>query len=332
MTQIEIAELAKNANIYEVAQKTLNPKYAMNDGEKVVAEQLDEWARKIGETGNDPEHEIAAFITRTVNDEFYNAPDELMDMLFDRGTIGEFDDYEATVEPIKNTLVAHEAAKGGNVPASYLDISVLKPQWKNKQLETKLSYVDLRKNGWKSVALLTDYAMRALENARFADIFGAIDAGISMGAENYINEAGKTVSQATAEALALYVNDRAEGDGVIVALSKYVQQISKLPGFDSDSMLDEIHRTGRLGMYDGVNLFPISGAKKLATGGLLVPDKRVFGISGKIGTLDMRGEVHTYETMDNNKEVVNLKIADFTYGYSFNKDTLENVCKVVISG
>lgn len=332
MTQIEIAELAKNANIYEIAQKTLNHKFSMNDGEKVVAEQLDEWARKIGETGNDPQNEIAAFITRTVNDEFYNAPDELMDMMFDRGTIGEFDDYEATIDPVKNTLVAYEAAKGGNVPASYLDISVLKPTWKNRQVETKITYADMRKNGWKSVALITDYAMRALENYRFADILGAIDAAITSGAENYINETGKTVSQATADALALYVNDRADGDGVIVALSKYIQGMSKLTGFNSEEMLNEIHRTGRLGMYDGVSMYPISSAKKLGNGGLLVPDKRVFGIAGKIGTLDMRGEVHTYETMDNNKEIVNIKIADFTYGYAFNKDTLENVCKVVISG
>lgn len=332
MTQIEIAELAKNANIYDIAQKTINPKYTMTDSEKIVAEQLDEWARKIGETGNDPEHQIAAFITRTVNEEFYNAPDELMDMIFDRGTIGEFDDYEATIDPVKNTLVAYEAAKGGNVPATYLDVQILKPTYKNRQVETKLSYVDMRKNGWKSVAILTDYAMRALENARFADIFGVIDAAITSGSDNYITESGSTISQATADALALYVNDRAEGNGVIVGLSKYIQNISKLTGFNSEEMLNEIHRTGRLGMYDGVSLYPISSAKKLATGALMIPDKRLFGISGKIGTLDMKGEVHTYETMDNNKEVVNLKIADFTYGYAFNKDTLENVCKVVVTG
>ena len=53
-------------------------------------------------------------------------------------------------------------------------------------------------------------------------------------------------------------------------------------------------------------------------------------MAGKIGTLDMKGEVHTYETMDNNSEMVHLSIKDFTYGYAFNKDTLDNVVKVVL--
>ena len=60
-----------------------------------------------------------------------------------------------------------------------------------------------------------------------------------------------------------------------------------------------------------------------------MPDKRIFGIAGKIGTLDMKGDVHIYEDMDNDNEKVELKIKDFTYGWAFNKDTLENVCKIV---
>lgn len=46
----------------------------------------------------------------------------------------------------------------------------------------------------------------------------------------------------------------------------------------------------------------------------------------------MKGEVRTYETENNNKETIDLKVTGFTYGYAFNKDTLENVCKVVITG
>lgn len=45
----------------------------------------------------------------------------------------------------------------------------------------------------------------------------------------------------------------------------------------------------------------------------------------------MKGEVHTYETENNNKETIDLKIADFTYGYAFNKDSLDNICKVVFA-
>ena len=34
----------------------------------------------------------------------------------------------------KNTLVAYPAAPGGNVDRSFLDISVLQPVWKNRQV------------------------------------------------------------------------------------------------------------------------------------------------------------------------------------------------------
>lgn len=269
MTQIEIAELVKGTSVCEIAAKTVR-NMSLNDNEKTVAECLDEWARKIGETGHDRDHEIAAYITRTINEEFYNAPNELLDSMFDRGSIGEFDDYEGVIMPIKNTLVAHEAAFEGNVPKSYLDFTSLKPQWKHAQVESQLSYADLRRSGWKTVALLTEYAQKALENKMFYDIFSVIDAAIAQGAENCIVEAGSTPSQATMDALALYMNDR--NGGSVVALSKYIQAASKLQGFNSEEMLNEIHRAGRLGVYDGVFLYPISGAKKQANGELLIPD------------------------------------------------------------
>lgn len=180
------------------------------------------------------------------------------------------------------------------------------------------------------MALLTEYAQKSLENAMFYDIFAVIDAAIAQGAENCIVEAGKMPSQATMDALALYLNDR--NGGSIVALSKYIQAASKLKGYDSSDMLNEIHRTGRLGMYDGNAMYPVSAAHKQANGDLLIPDARIFGVCGKIGSLDMKGDVRTYETENNNKETIDLKITGFTYGYSFNKDTLENVCKVIISG
>ena len=97
-----------------------------------------------------------------------------------------------------------------------------------------------------------------------------MDAAIAFGAENYIAEADALPSQATMDALALYLNDR--GAGTVVALSKYIQAASKLTGFNSAEMLNEIHRTGRLGVYDGVSLYPVSAAKRQGDGSLLIPD------------------------------------------------------------
>lgn len=325
MTNIEIAEAIKDTNMYELACKT-NAELDLTDSEKVTVSQLDAYFKKVGERGADPEHEIAAFVKKAINEEIYNAPDELLDYLFNRDNIGEFDDFEGVTDP-KNTLVAYETAKGANVKRSFLDIGVLKPAWFNLQIESDISYKDLRKNGWKSVAVLTENAVAAFKNKMFKIIFDKIDAGITSGAANFITVGGTAMTQAAADAIALYVNDRADGDGVIVGKSAYIQQMSKLNGFASDEMKNEVHRTGRLGSYDGCEMFPISSAKKLGDGAAIFPDKRVYGVAGQIGSLSMKGETSVYETMDNNNESVHLKFADFTFGVAFNKDTLEKIVK-----
>lgn len=327
MADFEIAELIRETNMYELACKT-NNHIALSDMEECAKEKLDAYFKEVGARGVDPNHEIAAFINKVVNEEIYNTPDELLDYLFEQDTIGEFDDYEATTTP-KNTLVAYDAAYGGNVPRSFLDVSVLKPVWKNKQIETDISYSDLKRNGWKSVALVTEYAVAAFKNIMFKEIFDVIDAAIGNSAPNYINITATLPTQAAADAIALYLQDR--DGGTIVARSKYIQAISKLKGFESEDMKNEVHRTGRLGMYDGCDLVPISSAKKLGNGEGLILDKRIFGIAGKIGTLNKKGEIVTYQEEDNHKEVIHLMFKHFTFGYAFNSDTLENVVKVVLN-
>lgn len=329
MTNVEIAELVDSTNMYDIAYKT-NHALELNVEEKEAASLLDAHFKEIGKRGCDPDHEISSFVQKVINEEIYNTPDELLDRIFDRGTIGEFDDYENITTP-KNTLIAYEAAKGGNVPRSYLDVSVLTPTWKNKQLETDISYRDLARNGWKNIALITSYATDAFKNTMFAEIFSTIDTGITSGG-NFINAAGTKPTSTEMDQVALYINDRAErGEGVIVALSKYIQAVSKFTGFVSDELINEVHRTGRLGTYDGISLVPISSAKKLGSGNLLIPDSRIFGICGKVGTLDMKGEIKTYQDADNNKEVYHLMFKDFTFGYGFNAQALENIIKVDLS-
>lgn len=329
MLHHEIAELLENTNMYDIAYKT-NYNMDLNSDEKEVAAQLDDWARTIGKTGHDPEHQIAAFLMRVVNEELYTVPDELLDGMFERGNVAEFDDFKSYASP-KNTLIPYEAAKGGNVPRSFLDASVMTPHWVNRQIESDLSYADLRRNGWKNISLLSEYAVAAFKNAMFYDIFNTLDLSISSGADNYITESGTKPTQATMDALALYLTDHANPiDCNIVALSKYIQAASKLTGFDSDSMRDEVHRTGRLGVYDGIPLTPITSAKKIGNQ-LMIPDRRMFGVAGIIGNLDMKGEIHTYEDMDNNKEQIHILFKDFTYGYSFTDSAVENVCKVVLA-
>ena len=263
--------MSKEGVLFDVAEK-IEYKRELNADEKEIAEISDAWAREIGKTGIDPECTIAEFINRTVNEEIYNAPDELLDQIFERGSVGEFDDEEGHKDP-KNTLVAYEAARGGNVDRSYIDISVLKPTWKNRQVETDLSYTDLRKNGFKSIATLTTFMKEACQNALFFDALALADEAVT-GGEQLIAVSGTTPTLEAMDKLSLYLNDRAS-DSVIVTLNKYAQAIRRMPNFAqymSNTMKDDFNRYGLAKTYDSIGIAGISGAKKTGTGSLLIPD------------------------------------------------------------
>lgn len=328
--KVEVAELMNQpGRVYDVAEKT-QYNLALNSEEKEMASVLDAFARDVGKTGCDPEKQIAQFITRTLQDELYTAPDELLDSLFDRGSVGEFDDYQSN-RIAKNTLVAYEAAKGGNVDRSYLNFTSITPTWKNLQVETDLSYVDLRRNGWKSVANLTTFMSEAAKNKMFYFIFGAIDEAIA-GGDQLINVAGVEPTMEAMDALTLYLNEYTDGSAPFtISLMKYCSKMRRMTGYAqymSDAMKDDFNRYGLVKNYDGVAITGISSAKKLGDGSLLLPDKRIFGIAGKIGNLDMKGDVHTYENTDDNAERVHLMLKDFTFGYSISH--IDRVAKIVL--
>lgn len=329
MLRTEIAELMKDSGkMYEIAEKaTYNLK--LSNEEKEIFEVSDAWAKEIGKTGNDKDHEIAQYVQRVVQEEIYNTPDELLDLLFDRGSIGEFDDVVNTTIA-KNTLIAHKSAKGGVVDKSYLDIRQIAPTYTNRQVDTQLSFVDLRKNGFKSVALLTTYAQEALKNRLFNDVFGQIDTALTAGTQVF-DVSGNVPTKTVMDSLAMYCVDR-DVNSVAVGLSKYMQAIPDISGYNafmSDTMKDDFNRYGLTQLYKGVKLAGISSAKKQGNGELLIPDRRIFGCAGKIGTLDMRGEIHVYEQEDVQSEKINIFVKDFEYGVAITD--LDKVCKVTFS-
>ena len=325
----EIAELMdKTGTMFEVAEK-VEYKQSLTSEEKDIYEVANAWAKSIGEKGYDDNREIAAFVNKTVTEEIYNAPDELLDTMFDRGTIGEFDDVEYTKTP-KNTLEAIEAAKGGTVDRSWIDFTAIKPITKNRQVETDISYADLRKNGFKSVATLATYAKEALQNALFYDVFSMIDTAI-VGGEQLITAGGKVPTQTATDALTLYLLDRSP-DAVAVCLSKYAQALYRMSGYEkylSNEQKDEFTRYGLVKFLDGVRIASISGARKTGKGQLLLPTNRIFGVAGKIGGLDMKGELHTYEDFDNSNEKVIIRVKDFTYSVGITN--IDNCCKMVLT-
>lgn len=263
--------MSKKHVLFDVAEK-VEYKRDLTAEEKEIAEISDAWAKEIGETGKDPDCEVAAYIKRTVQDEVYNAPDELLDQMFVRGSVGEFDDVEYDVAP-KNTLVSYEAAKGGVVDRSWIDMSAVHPVWKNRQIETDLSYVDLRKNGFKSIANLTVYMKEACQNALFYDVLAQVDAAI-VGGEAKIDVTGKMPTLADMDALALYLNDRSD-NAVIVTLTKYAQGIRRMEGFAqymSSDMKNDFNRYGLVKTFDSIPIAAISGARRQGNGDLLIPD------------------------------------------------------------
>lgn len=326
---MEIAEvMEKSGKMFEIAEK-IEYKQNLTNEEKEIAEISDAWVKEIANKGTDANNEIAAFVQKTLTEEVYNAPDELLDMIFDRGSIGEFDDEESTFEP-KNTLVAYEAAKGGTVDRSFIDWRAIKTIRKNRQVETDLSYADMRRNGFKSVATLTTFAKETLQNAMFYDIFSVIDKAI-VGGEQVVNVAGKLPTQAAVDAFNLYLLDRSS-DAVAVCLSKYAQALGRMDGrtqYLSPNMKDEFNRYGLVNFIDGVKVASISGAHKTGKNELLLPDSRIFGIAGKVGTLDMVGDIHVYEDMDHSDEKLILRVKDFTYGVSISN--IENCNKMVFT-
>lgn len=169
----------------------------------------------------------------------------------------------------------------------------------------------------------------ACQNALFYDALTMADAAVT-GGEQLIEVAGTTPTLEAMDSLSLYLNDRSS-DSVIITLNKYAQAIRRMDGFAqymSNSMKDEFNRYGLVKTYDGIGIAGISSARKTGLGYLLIPSKRIYGIADKIGTLDMKGESHTYQDMNNQSETIHIMFKDFSYGIMLTN--IENFAKVTL--
>ena len=317
--KIELAEIMKEDNkTYDWAEKVVR-KCDLTSEEKEISQVVDAWAKEIGETGSDNDHEIADFIIKTIADPIYSKPDALIEKMFDYDSIGEFDDYIINKDP-KNTFIAYDAAKGGNVHKSYIDTTALTPTWKHAQVETEISYMDLRRGGYKNIANMAMYANEAFTNKKIKDVFSTLDSAIPGGTQVFAVTGGESaLTKTVMDKLSLYVLDQlADGDeGLVFGLNKYAQAIANMSGYTSymsDTMKNDYNRYGLVKEYGGMLIGGFSGARKAADGELLVPTGRIFGIAGKVGTICDRGQLRVYETPDNNKERISLKFTGYEYG------------------
>ena len=304
----------------------------LSDDHKETSEALDEWARKIGERGVDKDNEIAELIRKAITNDVLSTPDELISMMFDESSIGEFDDTYSEIEP-KNTIKVYESIKGGNVDASYIDFSRTSPTWTELQAETFIKYVDLRRGGYKTVATLVNYIKEAMAQKRWSVLFNKAVAAVTA-APNLISESTAAPTATSADALAVYLMDISEPgeNNVILGQNKYIMAMSKLPSaasIQSDDAKEAWRRYGSIGYYAGQEMRGFSGVRKMSDGNLVIPDRVVLGVAGKIGSAITRGETFVYESMDNNAEHVHLKVNGFSFGTMITRP--EKIAKIVMA-
>ncbi|ALS22303.1 hypothetical protein [Paenibacillus naphthalenovorans] len=313
----EIASAIKETNIIELSERAKTN--TLDASDKEMIEVLDTFAKEIGTSGKsyDNNFVISELIKRTVEPLVFQPETSILSSIFNMGSIGEFDEAMYTGLP-KNTIKVYDAVRGGNVPKSYVDPGVFQPVKTSLQVETELNYSDLRRNGWKSIAKMTELTREAFEQEMFYRLFAGVDGALDALTGEQDIDSGSALTQANAETLARYLRDMSEGNPFMVGLSKYIDGFARLNGYESylsDDLKNELNRVGRLAMFDGVKLSSIPTAKKTAKGNTLVPDKRIFGIAGIIGDAQIRGEMRLYETYDNNAEKVELKFTGYDFDY-----------------
>ncbi|MEC0210230.1 hypothetical protein P4H70_14930 [Paenibacillus ehimensis] len=314
----EVASAINEKNIIELSERFKSNTIDASDKEMI--EVLDVFAKEVGTSGKSSENNtmISELIKRTVEPLVFQPEHSILSSIFNMGSIGEFDESLYTGLP-KNTLKVHDAVRGGNVPKSYVDPGVFQTVKTSLQVETELNYSDMRRNGWKSIAKMTELTREAFEQEMFYRLLAGVDAALAtLSGDQNINT-GSALTQANAEVFARYLRDMSEGNPFMVGLSKYVDPIARMNGYEtylSNDLKNELNRVGRLAMFDGVAVTSIPTAKKTAKGHTLAPDKRILGIAGIIGDAEMRGELRYYETYDNNAEKVDLKFTGYDFDYT----------------
>ena len=324
----EIAEImSKDGTMLDWAAKVAYQN-VLSAEEKEISECIDAWARELGKTGFDKDHEISQMVRKALTRESVMAPSEVISMIFDELSIGEADDWRGEKAP-KNTIQVVENGLGANVDASFVDHTKIVPTWHKLQARTYVTLADLRNNGYKTIANLLSNIRDALENQKIVKMLNAVDTAITKS----ITESGTAPTATSADALAVYLHDVSDGaECSFVTKNAYATAISVLDGARSmatDSQKNQFNKTGIVEYYAGCRLFGLSGTKKTGAGDLIIPDKRVFGFAGKIGNAITRGENIVLQDTDSGSERINIKVSGYEFGTAI--DDIEKVAKIVVA-
>lgn len=318
MFKPEVAELLqKDGRIFEWAERVHYGR-KLTEEDMEISEVMDSFAKEIGNTGRDKDMVLSAFIKKVVTPDVWSVDDSLISNMFNIGTVGEFDEKIYNKIP-KNTLKVYDAVRGGNVPKSYLNAGLFTPQHFGLQVETVVKFSDLRRNGFKSIAQMIIFAEEALNNQKYFKLLSAVNTAISAsGITGQVTAMSDgNLTKAGLDALVLYLQ-QFESNPNLLGSTKYTSQIADMTGFNqymSDDMKNELNRTGLIPTYRGANITGVPENRKTGNGETIVPIKTIMGVAGKIGDLDMRGEMRVYQEENINTEEVHIKITGFDVDY-----------------
>lgn len=317
--KIELSEAVQRP--VDMLQWALNVKnkVELSEEEVAISESVNEVVRKADKFGSrQAKDTIAQLIVEIVEPILFEVPDDLLEKVLNFEDIGEFDAKKIYQSP-KNTLVAYESApRTGNVKKSYINFEKGITKEAHLQIETELKMSNLRRAGALGVAEATLMVLEAFRYKKFKTIIGFIEEIIGMGGDNYIAGASLTTSMVNQFVDYLNQNNIESDYSEIIGLTSMVTKFSRESGADtsSDVYKDELLRKAKIKEVGNCLLFDVKDGKKLGNGEKLLPDKKLFGFAGTIGSAYNKGEMRSYVIEDGNTEVISLKFTGVEFGVS----------------
>lgn len=330
LSQAEVNEIMTSGEALAWARNVVG-KVELSEREKAFSATIDEQVNQVWKYGNAmAKSHIAEIIVKIVEPEVFDVPMEMMTQIFDNGTLGEFDDMEFESKWINGLVAKQSAIRTGNVEKTYLGSMDAKKEMTNLEINTEFPMAELRKPNGLGVAELALYALEAFNNAKYRFMLNFIETKV--GAKAFSG----TITAGTVDPFLGYLYDYNESasNSQVIGLSNHIRTLSKTVKdgvMYSESMKDALNKDAKLQVLDNSVLVPIKAGRKDGTGQTLIPDKKLYGFAGKVGTMLTRGELRTYIDQNNNSEVFDVLFKGVEFGVSVYPDQGKRIAIFTVS-
>ena len=315
LSQAEVHDMMTSGEALAWARKTVN-KVELSEREEAFGKMIDDQVNQVWKYGNAmAKSHIAEIIVKIIEPEVFDVPMELLNQIFDQGSIGEFDDIKFESKWINGLVAKQSAIRTGNVEKTYLGVMDSKREITNLEIATEFPMSELRKPNGLGVAELSLYALEAFNNAKYRFLLNFIENKVVPSTAKFTG----AISEATIEPFLgyLYDNNDSATYSQVVGLSNQIRKVSKTAknsAFYTDEMKDVLNREAKLQVLDNALLVPIKAGRKDGTGQTLIPDKKLYGFAGKVGQVFNRGELRVHVTENPNSEVFDVMFKGVEFG------------------